>query len=51
MGLAMIDGGAEVVDQSYLDRGRWEVEIAEARYPARLSIKPLYDPESAKIRA
>ena len=34
VGLAMIEGGDEVVDQKYLDAGTWEVEIAGKRYPA-----------------
>ena len=51
VGLAMIEGGAEVVDQKYLDAGTWEVEIAGKRYPAIASIKPLYDPEMKKVKA
>ena len=50
VGLAMIEGGAEVVDQKYLDAGTWEVEIAGKRYPAMASIKPLYDPEAKRIK-
>ena len=41
----------EPVDQAYLDAGRWEVEIAGKTYPAMASLKPLYDPESKKIKA
>ena len=37
--------------QAYLDAGRWEVEIAGKTYPAVASLKPLYDPESKKIKA
>lgn len=51
VGLAMIEGGSEVVDQKYLDAGSWEVEIAGKRYPAHPSIKPLYDPEMKKVKA
>ncbi len=49
VGLAMIEAG-EPVDQKYVDGGRWEVDIAGKRYPARASIKPLYDPEMKKIK-
>ena len=31
--------------------GRYEVEVAGVRYPARASLKPLYDPTSARIKA
>ena len=51
VGLAMIEGGAEVVDQKYLDAGTWELEINGKRYPALASMKPLYDPETKKVKA
>jgi glycine cleavage system aminomethyltransferase T/glycine/D-amino acid oxidase-like deaminating enzyme len=51
VGLAMIEGGDEVVDQKFIDAGTWEVEIADKRYPAIASMKPLYDPEMKKIKA
>ena len=50
VGLAMVEAG-EPVDQAYLDAGRWEVEIAGQAYPAVASLKPLYDPESKKVKA
>ena len=50
VGLAMLEPG-QPVDQAYLDGGRWEVEIANQLYPAVVSLKPLYDPTSARIRA
>jgi 4-methylaminobutanoate oxidase (formaldehyde-forming) len=51
VGLAMIEGGTEVVDQKYLDAGTWELEINGKRYPAVASMKPLYDPEMKKVKA
>jgi len=39
------------VTQPYLDDGTWEVDIAGTRYPAKLSLRPLFDPENAKIKA
>jgi 4-methylaminobutanoate oxidase (formaldehyde-forming) len=50
VGLAMIEGG-EPIDQAWLDAGRWEVDVAGRRYPARVSLRPMYDPEMARIRA
>jgi 4-methylaminobutanoate oxidase (formaldehyde-forming) len=50
VGLAMVDAG-EPIDQAYLDRGEWEVDIAGKAYPAIASIKPLYDPEMKRVRA
>ena len=40
----------EPIDQKFLDAGTWEVEIAGSNYPARVSLKPLYDPENKKIK-
>jgi len=43
VGLAMIEAG-EPIDQAYVAAGEWTVDIAGRRYPARASIKALYDP-------
>jgi 4-methylaminobutanoate oxidase (formaldehyde-forming) len=50
VGLAMIDAG-EPITQAWIDAGRWEVDIADTRYPCVASIKPLFDPDNAKIKA
>jgi 4-methylaminobutanoate oxidase (formaldehyde-forming) len=49
VGLAMIAG--DPVDAACLEEGDWEVEIAGRRYPAEVSLKPLYDPAMEKIKA
>jgi 4-methylaminobutanoate oxidase (formaldehyde-forming) len=49
VGLAMVDAG-EPIDQAYLDSGEWTVEIGANRYPARASLRPLYDPRNARVR-
>jgi heterotetrameric sarcosine oxidase gamma subunit len=49
VGLAMIEAG-EPVDPAYLGGGAWDVEIAGKSYPAVASLRPLYDPESKRIR-
>jgi 4-methylaminobutanoate oxidase (formaldehyde-forming) len=49
VGLAMIEAG-EPIDAGYLANGRWEVDIAGKRYPAKASLMPLYDPEMKRIR-
>ncbi|HVE50149.1 MAG TPA: FAD-dependent oxidoreductase [Casimicrobiaceae bacterium] len=50
VGLAMFEAD-EPIDQAYLDRGRFEVDIAGRAYPAIASLKPLYDPSMSKIKA
>ena len=41
--LAMLEAG-EPLTPAWLREGRWEVDIAAKRYPAQVSLKPLYDP-------
>lgn len=49
VGLAMIS--AEVaIDAKWIEAGRWEVQIANDRFPAVASLKPLYDPENKRVK-
>ena len=50
VGLAMIERADVAIDGAWLQGGRWDVEIAGKRYPAIVSLKPLYDPEMARIK-
>jgi glycine cleavage system aminomethyltransferase T len=43
-----VPGG--VIDQNTLDAGAWDVEIAGIRYPVRVSLRPLFDPENKRIK-
>ncbi|MBK8742231.1 MAG: hypothetical protein IPM02_23235 [Betaproteobacteria bacterium] len=49
VGLAMIAAGVPI-DEEYLREATWEVDIAGRRYPAVVSIKPLYDPGTIKVK-
>jgi glycine cleavage system aminomethyltransferase T/glycine/D-amino acid oxidase-like deaminating enzyme len=49
IGLAMIEA-EEPVTPEYLDSGEWTVEIGAASYPARVSLRPLYDPRNERIK-
>jgi 4-methylaminobutanoate oxidase (formaldehyde-forming) len=50
VGLAMIEGRGAPVDAAFLASGTWEVEIAGKDYPAKASMKPLFDPDMKKIK-
>ncbi|MBT8039200.1 MAG: aminomethyltransferase family protein, partial [Gammaproteobacteria bacterium] len=50
VGLAWIHG-SHSVDTPFLESGDWEVDIAGRRYPARVSLRPLYDPGMERVRA
>jgi glycine cleavage system aminomethyltransferase T/glycine/D-amino acid oxidase-like deaminating enzyme len=50
VGLAMIEPG-EPVTADLISSGPWEVDVAGVRYPAVASLRPMYDPDNARIRA
>ena len=45
----MVTAG-EAIDEHYLRRAAWEVDIAGRRYPAVASITPLYDPRMDRVK-
>jgi 4-methylaminobutanoate oxidase (formaldehyde-forming) len=51
VGLVMVEGGDQPVNAAYLSSGTWDVEIAGRRFPARVSMRPFYDPENVRIKA
>ncbi len=38
------------VDADYINNGSYEIEVAGKRYPAKASLRPLYDPTSARVK-
>jgi 4-methylaminobutanoate oxidase (formaldehyde-forming) len=50
IGLGYVENAAGV-DKAFVDAGRYEIEIAGRRHPAKPSLRPLYDPEGARLRA
>ena len=53
VGLAFVtsENQDEKVTKDWLDAGAWEVDIAGERYAAEVSLRPMYDPTSARVRA
>jgi 4-methylaminobutanoate oxidase (formaldehyde-forming) len=49
VGLAMLEAGRPI-DSTWLSEGRFEVDIAGKRYPAAVSLEPLYDPQMKRIK-
>jgi len=49
-GLFMIEAD-ELIDETYITQGKWEINIAGKMYPAEVSLKPFYDPEMKRIKA
>jgi 4-methylaminobutanoate oxidase (formaldehyde-forming) len=50
VGLAFVSGGGSPVTADWLSSGSWEVDVAGVRHPVEVSLRPLYDPTSARIR-
>lgn len=50
VGLAMVDAG-EPLTAEWLRDGSWSVDVADRVYDATVSLRTLYDPEGARIRA
>ena len=40
----------DTVNSAYVEAGVWEIEIAGERVPALVSLKPMYDPHSTRIK-
>jgi 4-methylaminobutanoate oxidase (formaldehyde-forming) len=41
----------EGVTADFVKSGGYEIEVASVRYPARASLRPMYDPEGTRVRA
>ncbi len=48
VGLAFVGGDGPVTPQ-WLADGQWEVDVAGTRHPAVVSLRPMYDPTSARV--
>ncbi|MGH6720169.1 MAG: GcvT family protein [Alphaproteobacteria bacterium] len=49
MGYVRDDG--RVVTPEYVTEGRYEIEVAMKRYPARASLRPMHDPKGERLKA
>jgi glycine cleavage system aminomethyltransferase T/glycine/D-amino acid oxidase-like deaminating enzyme len=54
VGLAMVELDGDErgpLDEAWIERGSWEVDVAGRRVPAFASLRPFYDPRSDRVRA
>ena len=51
VGLAMVSGQGAPVTPGWLAAGSWEVDVAGTRHRAEVSLRPMYNPTSARVRA
>jgi glycine cleavage system aminomethyltransferase T/glycine/D-amino acid oxidase-like deaminating enzyme len=50
LGLGYLANGGAPVSAEWIAAGRYEVEVAAERCPARVSLRPFYDPSSERIK-
>ena len=50
VGLAFVSGCGQPVTPEWLSAGTWTVDVAGTQHPVEVSLRPMYDPTSARIR-
>lgn len=50
LGLGFIESSDGIVDASFLQSGKFEVEVAGVRLPVRASLRPFYDPKNSRVK-
>ena len=44
-------GHVDGVDKDFVESGSYEIEVAGTRFAAKASLKPMFDPGNARIKA
>jgi glycine cleavage system T protein len=50
LGLGYVANSAAPIDPAWVAAGQYEVEVAAERVPARVSLRPFYDPASERVK-
>jgi 4-methylaminobutanoate oxidase (formaldehyde-forming) len=50
VGLGEVENEAGVA-ADFIKSGSYEIEVAGVRYPARASLRPMYDPKGKRVRS
>ncbi len=50
IGVGPVENGGETVTIDYINSGSYEIDIAGVRYPAKASLRPMYDPKLKRVR-
>jgi hypothetical protein len=51
VGLGYVENEGQIVTDAYIAQGKFEIEIAGDRVPARATLGALYDPKSERIKS
>ena len=50
IGLGYVENGGDAVTPEFIQSSQFEIEVAGARFRAKASLKPLYDPENLRVK-
>jgi glycine cleavage system aminomethyltransferase T len=50
VGVGPVENEDGIATPDYIHSGTYEIEVAGERYPARASLKPMYDPKLLRVR-
>ncbi len=50
VGVGPVENEGGTVSVDYIESGSYEIDIAGVRYPAKASLRPMYDPQLKKVR-
>ena len=51
VGVGPVEVEGEIITDEFITSGKYEIDIAGTRYPAKVSLKPMYDPDLKKVRS
>jgi len=50
VGVGPVENNGDVVTAEYIRSGSYEIDIAGTRFPAKVSLRPMYDPKLERVR-
>lgn len=50
VGVGPVENKGETVNVDYIKSGSYEIDIAGVRFPAKVSLRPMYDPKLKRVR-
>jgi 4-methylaminobutanoate oxidase (formaldehyde-forming) len=50
LGMGYVENAKGLADQSFIESGRYEIEVAGENIPAQASLRPFYDPSNLRVR-
>lgn len=51
VGVGPVENEGGIVTAEYIKSGTYEIDIAGERYPAEVSLRPMYDPQMKRVRS